>query len=218
MHYKVIKKNLKKFFYSKVFFSMILFAIIGSALLVCFKYIKHKNDSIVFSQYYNLLERYQGIQKSDSLVPAEELIKDIINEKSKLSFFSSFKNHYIFFEIATYVNLLQYKEALNLIDKQISLSKNQKDNSLLFLYMILKATIMSTAQEENIQHRGIELFEKLMAMNQFHDAVLFYYGFFLRNFFSLKKADVIFDTFKKDPQLRKSPYFNLIEKARNLDI
>jgi hypothetical protein len=218
MYYKNIKKYVKNFFYSRIFFSIILIFIVGYIASILFTYIRHNNNLKTFSNYYTLLQRYEGIRKSTSFVPGKDLLDDVIKDKNALIFYSSFKKHYKLLEIAIKVNIGQYDEALMLLDSVIPSNKAISDDMLINLYQILRAIILACSKDINKQQIGINALKIMSESNKNADVALFYYGYFVRNTQSLKQADEIFNKFKQDPQFKSSPYASLVEKVRNLEI
>lgn len=218
MYYKTIKKSLKNFFYSKVFFIFILTSVVGYTSFVIFTYFRYQSDSNVFSSFFNYLQRYDGIRKSNSFVPGQELLDDIIKTKCKTFLFSSFKEQYTLLEICVLINQCQYEKAMSLLDTVLTSSNMNNIDDLHYLYYILKAILLSSDKNCNKKQEGIDLLKTLSEKHKLCEIGLFYYGFFLRRHGSLKQADEVFLRFKNDPQFKASPYVELIEQVRNIEI
>lgn len=211
---KILKKKLRAFFISKYFFSFLLISIVLSIFYVGYIYIKDIQNNKAFSSLYGLLERYESLINSHSLVPIEELIEDINKEEKNLGFFCSIKKQFVFLKIGLLLQSKKIDDALLLLKKNIT---NDNNSEIDYLYNLVLAIVYAANSDINKKQEGIKLLKNYTANKKFQDIAIFYYGYFLLKNNSLKQADEVWAALFNDPQFNHSPYKLLVEEARNCD-
>ena len=211
---KIWKKRINAFFISKYFFSFLLANIFLYIAFSGYSYIKISHNKKAFSLLYDLLERYKGSVNSTSLVPLEELIKEIESNESQLGFFCSIKDQFTLLKASILLQTKKSDEALVLLNQVVTQDIN---NELNYLYQLVIAITYATSNDINKKQQGIMLLKKYTSLKQFQDVALFYYGYFLLKTTSLKQADEAWAPLKNNPKFNNSPYKTLIEQARNCD-
>jgi hypothetical protein len=211
---KIWKKKINSFFISKYFFTLLLSSIVFYIIFTAYGYIKIKQNKTAFSSLYTLLERYQGAINTTSVIPLEEIIKEIDVEYNKLGFFCTISDQFILLKASILLLLKKTDDALTLLHKTVTADSS---NELNFLYQLLIAITYATNENMDKKQEGIALLKKYTTVKKFQDVAIFYYGYFLLKTTSLKQADEAWAPLKYDPQFNNSPYKNLVEQARNCE-
>jgi hypothetical protein len=211
---KLWKKKVSLFFISKFFFSFLLSSIFIYIAFLGYSYVKNIHNNKAFTVLYALLERSQGAINSTSVVPLEELYKEIEIEKKKLGFLCSIKDQFVLLEASILLQSNKIDDALFLLKQVVN---NDLNNELNYLYHLVIAMTFATSNDSNKKQEGIALLKKYANNKKFQDVAIFYYGYFLLKTTSLKKADEAWSPLKHDPQFNNSPYKLLVEQARNCD-
>jgi hypothetical protein len=210
---KTLKRKINSFFTSKLFFILIITSVLFSFLLFSYKYFRDRKNEEVFPVFYECLERYQTANESSSLIPFEELLKDIDEAIANMSFFSNLKEQFLLLKISVLYQLKRNEEASTLIKKVI-----KNTNELTFFYHLMDLFIAANNDDLNKKQDALMALEKMAKTSgKFQEIAIFYYGYFLLKNVSLKKADEIWNIIKLDPKFNNSPYKKLINLARNID-
>lgn len=211
---KIWKKKASLFFISKFFFSFLLMSFSFYFLFLGYNYLKNIHNNKAFISLYSLFERFQGSINSTSIIPLQELLKEIEIEKQKLGFLCSIKDQFILLQASILLQSNKIDDALLLLKQTLN---NDLNNELNYLYHLVIAMTYATSEDINKKQEGIALLKKYANNKKFQDVAIFYYGYFLLKTNSLKKADEAWLPLKHDPQFNNSPYKLLVEQARNCD-
>jgi hypothetical protein len=211
---KILKKKASLFFISKLFFSILLVSFFSYFIFLGYSYLKNIHNNKAFISLYSLFERFQGSINSTSVIPLQELLKEIEVEKQKLGFLCSIKDQFTLLQSSILLQSNKVDDALLLLKQTLN---NDLSNELNYLYHLVVAMSYATNDDINKKQEGIALLKKYADNKKFQDVAIFYYGYFLLKTTSLKKADEAWMRLKHDPQFNNSPYKLLVEQARNCD-
>lgn len=212
---KKCKKILLNRIFLYVFFGTCVLSFIFYLGYSGYTYLQKKKNTEDFVILYDILQRYNLAVISHSSVPLEEIIQDINKAESNLSFFSSFRDQFLFLKSISLIQVKKDDEGLLLLKKYL----NQSDWSspLKFLYELVYAVTLAKSNEQDKKQEGLLLLKKCANQKYFRDVALFYYGYFLLKTTSLHQADEAWYPLLNDPQFNNSQYKTLVEKARNWD-